>query len=366
MVARPLLESWWAFFFDPTTFYLLVRGGVLGICFLFLLFFILFLLSTFSPCIIFIPPKEFVQINILFLPHPPSLQDMFNILFQFWIHTSTIDKLPSVYEFFFNSPSQHRVHHARNAQYVCVCVVELNCICLLGLLCLFSCLFLFSWFFFLINSFYLIFLFIISYHWFPFVNYHLYLRYIDKNYAGTLAVFDRVFGTYREEDLADPPVYGLWVDVRVGIWSFISVVISFSFCLSHFCLSLPFYFFSIPFFLQNPLYQHIQRRGDQHGAAQQVGQERCVAFFVCCFFFSFFIFSFFSFFFLTSALSCQPTTHLLSSTVCACSGSRRAGWSARTSCECPVWPSIILYFLFFFHQIWSYPWFNSHWPPRST
>ena len=34
-------------------------------------------------------------------------------------------------------------------------------------------------------------------------------RYLDKNHGGTLIVWDRLFGTFAQEDAADPPVYGL-------------------------------------------------------------------------------------------------------------------------------------------------------------
>ena len=34
-------------------------------------------------------------------------------------------------------------------------------------------------------------------------------RYLDANYAGTLIIWDRLFGTFVAEDEADRPVYGL-------------------------------------------------------------------------------------------------------------------------------------------------------------
>ena len=48
---------------------------------------------------------------------PPAqmlLHHDLNLLYQFWIHTEQIDKLPSFFEFIFNTPSHHRVHHGRN------------------------------------------------------------------------------------------------------------------------------------------------------------------------------------------------------------------------------------------------------------
>jgi hypothetical protein len=34
-------------------------------------------------------------------------------------------------------------------------------------------------------------------------------RYLDRNYAGVLMVWDRIFGTYVPEDPAEPPHYGI-------------------------------------------------------------------------------------------------------------------------------------------------------------
>ena len=72
-----------------------------------------------------------------------------NLIYQFWIHTEAIDRLPRWIEPVFNTPSHHRAHHARNP------------------------------------------------------------RYLDSNYAGTLIVWDRLFGTFVPEDRADAPRYGL-------------------------------------------------------------------------------------------------------------------------------------------------------------
>ena len=41
-----------------------------------------------------------------------------NLLYQFWIHTEKIKRLPSWYEAVFNTPSHHRVHHGANEQYL--------------------------------------------------------------------------------------------------------------------------------------------------------------------------------------------------------------------------------------------------------
>ena len=70
-----------------------------------------------------------------------------NLLYQFWIHTEHINKLPKWFEFIFNTPSHHRVHHGRDP------------------------------------------------------------KYIDKNYAGILIVWDKLFGTFTEEE--ERPNYGI-------------------------------------------------------------------------------------------------------------------------------------------------------------
>jgi len=66
-------------------------------------------------------------------------------LYQFWIHTELVGKLGPL-EWLLNTPSHHRVHHAVNAEY------------------------------------------------------------LDRNYAAVLIVWDRLFGTFAEEEAA--PVYG--------------------------------------------------------------------------------------------------------------------------------------------------------------
>jgi len=73
----------------------------------------------------------------------------FNLVYQFWIHTETIGKMPAWFEAVMNTPSHHRVHHATNA------------------------------------------------------------RYLDANYAGTLIVWDKLFGTFVPENEADAPRYGI-------------------------------------------------------------------------------------------------------------------------------------------------------------
>jgi alkylglycerol monooxygenase len=83
------------------------------------------------------------------LGFPPAMflaVSSFNTLYQFWIHTRLIGRLGPL-EWIFNTPSHHRVHHARNP------------------------------------------------------------KYIDRNHGGTLIVWDRLFGTFAGE--RDEPVYGV-------------------------------------------------------------------------------------------------------------------------------------------------------------
>lgn len=72
----------------------------------------------------------------------------FNLLYQFWLHTTWIPKLGWL-EGIVNTPSAHRVHHASNPEY------------------------------------------------------------IDANFGGVLMIFDRLFGTYRAERDDLPVCYGL-------------------------------------------------------------------------------------------------------------------------------------------------------------
>jgi alkylglycerol monooxygenase len=69
-----------------------------------------------------------------------------NTLYQFWIHTEAINKMGWL-EYVFNTPSHHRVHHGRNP------------------------------------------------------------KYIDKNHAGSLIIWDKMFGTFQAEE--ERPTYGI-------------------------------------------------------------------------------------------------------------------------------------------------------------
>jgi alkylglycerol monooxygenase len=68
-----------------------------------------------------------------------------NLLYQFWIHTELVGKLGPI-EWIFNTPSHHRVHHGCNT------------------------------------------------------------RYLDRNHGGIFIIWDRLFGTFVEEE--DTPIYG--------------------------------------------------------------------------------------------------------------------------------------------------------------
>jgi sterol desaturase/sphingolipid hydroxylase (fatty acid hydroxylase superfamily) len=62
-----------------------------------------------------------------------------NLIFQFFVHTERVDKLPGIIEYVFNTPSHHRVHHASDPDY------------------------------------------------------------LDRNFAGILIIWDRMFGSYAEQ-----------------------------------------------------------------------------------------------------------------------------------------------------------------------
>jgi sterol desaturase/sphingolipid hydroxylase (fatty acid hydroxylase superfamily) len=72
-----------------------------------------------------------------------------NLIYQFWIHTEMIGRMPRWFEAVMNTPSHHRVHHATNP------------------------------------------------------------RYLDRNYAGVFIVWDRIFGSFTPELEEDRPRYGL-------------------------------------------------------------------------------------------------------------------------------------------------------------
>ena len=70
-----------------------------------------------------------------------------SLIYQFWIHTEAVHKLPKPLEFILNTPSHHRVHHGSD------------------------------------------------------------LKYLDRNHAGILIIWDRMFGSFQAEE--ERPTYGL-------------------------------------------------------------------------------------------------------------------------------------------------------------
>lgn len=86
--------------------------------------------------------------------HPLMVLTMSSIslIYQFWIHTEAIDRLPRWFEAVFNTPSHHRVHHGANVEY------------------------------------------------------------LDRNHGGILIVWDRLFGTFEPEGA--PVRYGLTKNIR--------------------------------------------------------------------------------------------------------------------------------------------------------
>ncbi|MBC9034658.1 sterol desaturase family protein [Sphingomonas sp. JC676] len=125
----------------------------------------------------------FISIGFLFrLPlfligFPPAMVFFvagINLIYQFWIHTEVIDRMPKWFEAVMNTPSHHRVHHATNP------------------------------------------------------------RYLDKNYAGVFIVWDKWFGTYEPERGDDRPRYGIvknlgsfnvlwaatheWIGIASDVW----------------------------------------------------------------------------------------------------------------------------------------------------
>jgi len=87
--------------------------------------------------------------------HPVMILMMMSIslIYQYWPHTELIHKMPRWFEFLFNTPSHHRVHHASN------------------------------------------------------------VKYLDRNHGGILIIWDRLFGTFTEED-DEKPVYGITQNIQ--------------------------------------------------------------------------------------------------------------------------------------------------------
>lgn len=77
-----------------------------------------------------------------------------SLIYQYWPHTELIRRMPKWFEFIFNTPSHHRVHHASN------------------------------------------------------------VRYLDQNHGGILIIWDRLFGTFQEERDEDKPKYGITTNIN--------------------------------------------------------------------------------------------------------------------------------------------------------
>ena len=87
-----------------------------------------------------------------FPPRQVARAGELNLLYQYWVHTEIIDRLPDSMESVLNSASHHRVHHGTNPQY------------------------------------------------------------LDRNYAGILIIWDRLFGTFEPE--GERVHYGLTKNIK--------------------------------------------------------------------------------------------------------------------------------------------------------
>jgi sterol desaturase/sphingolipid hydroxylase (fatty acid hydroxylase superfamily) len=87
--------------------------------------------------------------------HPAMImfQMSVSLLYQFWIHTEAIDKLPKWFEAVMNTPSHHRVHHGSNP------------------------------------------------------------LYLDRNHAGIFIIWDKLFKTFQPELKEEKVIYGLTVNI---------------------------------------------------------------------------------------------------------------------------------------------------------
>ncbi len=58
---------------------------------------------------------------LAFLGYPPPMiltAEAISLIYQFWIHTEAVRSLPTPFEWLFNTPSHHRVHHGKNVAYL--------------------------------------------------------------------------------------------------------------------------------------------------------------------------------------------------------------------------------------------------------
>lgn len=89
-----------------------------------------------------------------FHPGMIILQMSISLIYQFWIHTETINKLPKWFEAIMNTPSHHRVHHGSNP------------------------------------------------------------IYLDRNHAGIFIIWDKLFKTFQPELEDEKVVYGLVANIK--------------------------------------------------------------------------------------------------------------------------------------------------------
>jgi len=108
-----------------------------------------------------------------FHPIMVMTQMAISLIYQYWIHTELIKKMPNWFEAIFNTPSHHRVHHATNPQY------------------------------------------------------------LDRNHAGIFIIWDKLFGTFEPE--IEKPVYGLvknietYNPVKIAFLEWVNMFRDFSF-----------------------------------------------------------------------------------------------------------------------------------------
>ncbi|PZN92046.1 MAG: C-5 sterol desaturase [Alphaproteobacteria bacterium] len=100
----------------------------------------------------FISFSFFFRLPLFLIGFPPRMILFcagLNLVYQFFIHTESVRRLPKSLEWLLNTPSHHRVHHGTNA------------------------------------------------------------RYLDRNYGGVFIVWDRLFGTFEAERDDEPVRYGI-------------------------------------------------------------------------------------------------------------------------------------------------------------
>ncbi len=98
--------------------------------------------------------KDLFYIPLALIGFHPAMILMihqFSLIYQFWPHTEAVKKIGWL-EYILNTPSHHRVHHSSE------------------------------------------------------------LRYLDKNYGGIFIIWDRLFGTFKEEDKL--PIYGITKNIH--------------------------------------------------------------------------------------------------------------------------------------------------------